>query len=507
MQDYGECECVQLSCDRKHKNTTKNNTLFCRQSRRPTTYTLKNMEEALKKINSEADFRTFLDEYVHWNVSFSKINQSIEKSYDCSKSATNSNLQQFYECYKSMDRFPNCSNNQTPGKEERKFLNKISSVFMISGVISLIGNITVIFIEVRALIRKRSVAEEKTVYRILILNLSISDLLMGFYITFFPITLQFDELPEFNKIPELCNFFGVISVLSSEVSVTVLVLICFYRWIGIVYPFKTIRLKVLKTIIVVMWIVWLIIALLPALSVDLIGFFFIDGIQLSNKSKPHIIFHRVLKLFEHIFSGANKNTLGHVIPAFRKLVDFNSSDLLQTFLNHLGILKNNDFNYLGYYSYDNSCTLRTFITTSFSHQYYTLCILFYNFLAFTFISIACIVISKQLARNEKSVEQNGLSVNEQKLIENKKIYRRLLFVVITDCLCWIPICVIAFSIYFKNLYQSKGKRDCSTKSIQLALTGIVLVLMPINSIINPYLYSWHIWKKLLKKCKTFFVRN
>ena len=498
MQDCGQCECVQFSCDQKHTNT-----LLCRQSRTPTTCIFENMKEALTKVNSEAHFRASLDEYVQWNVGFTIFNQSIEESYNCSKLATSRNLKQFVKCYKSMRMPQNCSHTS---KEERKCSGKTSAVFMIFGVISLIGNITVIFIEVRALIRKRLVAKEKSVYRVLILNLCISDLLMGFYITFYPINLQFHKLITSNKIPELCNFFGVISVLSSEISVTVLVLICLYRWVGIVYPYKTIRLKVLKIVVIVMWIIWLIVALLPALSVDLIGLFFTDGIKLLNEKKGDISFSRLLELFEHISNGASDNTVSHVTPILKKVVDYNSPDLLQTFLIHSGILKDNDFSYLSYYSYHHSCTLRIFITNRLSHYYYSLSILFYNFLAFIFISISCIVIFKQLARNKKSMDPNGLTVNEQKLIENRKIYHRLLLVIVTDCLCWIPICVIAFSFYFRNLYQLKGNK-CDKTSEKFALSCVVLVLMPINSLINPYLYSWHIWKKLLKKCKTFFVKN
>ena len=158
-----------------------------------------------------------------------------------------SNSQLQTECYEEMDMFQTiycgCNNSL---EEKQNYLSRTSSVIVILGIISLIGNITVIFIEVRALIQKHSVSKEKSVHRVLILNLSISDLLMGFYITFFPITLKFDKFLKFNMTPELSNFFGVISVLSSEISVTVLVLICLYRWVGIAYPYKVIKLKKLR---------------------------------------------------------------------------------------------------------------------------------------------------------------------------------------------------------------------------------------------------------------------
>ena len=466
------------------------------------------MKEKLAEVNSEADFRDFLDEHVRWNISFFVLNKTNKASSNLCKLNMTSNSALHAKCYEEKDIFQTiyCDCNYTAGMEKQKDLCKTSSVFMVLGVISFIGNITVIFIEVRALIRKRSVAKEKTVYRVLILNLSISDLLMGFYLTFFPITFQFDELLEFNKIPELCHFFGVISVLSSEISVTVLVLICLYRWIGIAYPYKIIRLKELKIIISLMWIIWLIVALIPALSVDLIGFMFTDGIQFLNKSMHHIKFDKALKLFKYISNGSSNNNVSQVKDVLKKLVQYDNRDLLHTLLNHSGLLKDNDFNYLGYYAYYYSCTLRTIITTPFSDQYYTLSILFYNFLAFIFIFIACIVICKHLAKNAKNVEQNGRTINEKKLSENNKIYFHLFLVIVTDFLCWIPICVTAFYYYFSD-HMSSESENCEMASTFFKMSCAVLVLMPINSVINPYLYSWNLWKKLLKKCKNFVCQK
>ena len=474
---------------------TTSNIILCRQNRNSITCTLKNMEKAFTSVNPEADFCTFLDEYLQWNVSFSEFNQSIEESYNCSKSSTRRNLHHFFECLKWVDRPKNCSQNQTAANDNRKTFREIYFVFMVLGIISLIGNLTVIFIETRTLIQKHSMPKEKKIYKALVLNLSISDLLMGIYLTFFPMTNKF-----FEDIPELCKFFGVISVLSSEISVTVLVLICLYRWVGIAYPYKKIKLTVLKTAIPLMWITWLIVALIPALSVDLIGLIFTHGIQFLNQSMDNIKFDKMLKLFKLISNEASNNNIRQVIPVFKKLADFNSKDLLYTSMKHLKLLKDDDpnYRYLNYYSNHTLCTLRTFINSPFSDQYYALSILLYNFLAFVFIFIACIVIFKNLTKNAKNVKQNGRTVSEQILSENRKIYRRIFLVIVTDFLCWIPICVIAFNFYFQK---------CHTKLSKSIMFWVVLILMPINSLINPYLYSWHVWKKILKKCKNCFVKN
>ena len=509
IQACNNSESVQFSCGLQHKNVTQNYIYLLRKSQQ--TCSSRNMETEVK---SEADFRDFLDEHVRWNISFFVVDESNERCLNLYKLNMSSNSQLHTECYEEMDMFgtTHCGCNYTDEEEKQNLLRKTSSGFMILGVISLIGNITVIFIEVRALIQKHLVAKEKTVYRVLILNLSISDLLMGIYITLFSIIIQFNELLDFNMIPELCHFFGVISVLSSEISVTVLVLICLYRWVGIAYPYKEIGLKELKIIIALMWIIWLIVAFIPALSVDLTGFTFIDGIQFLDKPRHYMLFYRALEFFQHISNGSSNNNVSQVIPVFKKLIQYNNRDLLHTLLNHSGILKDNAYNYLGYYSYDGSCSLRTFITTPFSDQYYTLCILFYNLFAFIFIFIACIVICKHLAKNVKMVKQNCRTVSEQRLSENNKIYLRLFLVIVTDFLCWVPICVTALYFYFKDPYDSDGNSsehvNCNDKmSTFYSMSVAVLVLIPINSVINPYLYSWHNWKKVLKKCKNFVCKK
>ena len=261
-----------------------------------------------------------------------------------------------------------------------------------------------------------------------------------------------------------------------------------------------------------MWFIWLIVALIPALSIDLIGFIFTVGIQFSDKPTHYIIFYEALEFFERISNGSSNKNISQVIPVLKKLDQYNNRDLLHTSLNHSGILKDNDFNYINYYSYDSSCTFRSFITAHSSHQYYTLTIFCYNLFAFIFISIACIVICKHLAKNAYMVEQNGQTVNEQKLSENYIIYFRLFLVIITDFLCWISIIVTTFYVYLKNLYYSDGKlsknMDCNDKvSTFFRMTLAFLVLMPINSVINPYLYSWHNWKKVLEKCKNFVCKK
>ena len=60
-----------------------------------------------------------------------------------------------------------------------------------------------------------------------------------------------------------CNALAIINVVSSQVSITTLFIISFYRLVGITRPFKRQHLKSVIKLIALTWIVWLVTAILP----------------------------------------------------------------------------------------------------------------------------------------------------------------------------------------------------------------------------------------------------
>ena len=88
-----------------------------------------------------------------------------------------------------------------------------------------------IIFEIKTLVQKLKIeAKETKVFLIFVFNLYLADLLMNFYFIVFPISLKHSA--GFKGLSlKLCNVFGVTSVFSMQVSMSMLVLISAYRLI------------------------------------------------------------------------------------------------------------------------------------------------------------------------------------------------------------------------------------------------------------------------------------
>ena len=81
------------------------------------------------------------------------------------------------------------------------------------------------------------------------------------------------------------------------------------------------------------------------------------------------------------------------------------------------------------------------------------------------------------------------SVDETRSKENKKLWEKIMSLIVTDFICWIPICTMAFlSFSGSNLPD-------------LAYPVTAVLLIPINSAVNPWLYS-----SFLTNCSSRFYQ-
>jgi len=84
------------------------------------------------------------------------------------------------------------------------------------------------------------------------------------------------------------------------------------------------------------------------------------------------------------------------------------------------------------------------------------------------------------------------------------MFTRITFVVLTNLLCWIPLCIASLVIWhFPRDFLRDGEQ-LFTAFIQLQMSTLFVVTF--NSILNPYIYSSHLWKRLFKKI-TDKIRN
>ena len=136
-----------------------------------------------------------------------------------------------------------------------------------------------------------------------------------------------------------------------------------------------------------------------------------------------------------------------------------------------------------FYGNDGVCLFKFFVTPGDPQRLFTLMILGISIVCFAIVTTAYIVINVFTLKSSRSLlGAKGPTANVVKK-RNQKLQKKIATIIITDFLCWIPFILICFLNYF-------GVLDATP---QYGLFSIII--LSINSIINPYLYS-----ELMQKC-------
>ena len=97
-----------------------------------------------------------------------------------------------------------------------------------------------------------------------------------------------------------------------------------------------------------------------------------------------------------------------------------------------------------------------------------------NLICFVVITVCYIAIT---CKTRKSTQESGQHENPDRLRENKAMQNRIILIIVTDFLCWVPFIMISGMHNLKYM-------DASTWYTPFAMT-----VLPINSVINPLLYD------------------
>ena len=127
-------------------------------------------------------------------------------------------------------------------------------------------------------------------------------------------------------------------------------------------------------------------------------------------------------------------------------------------------------NTFGFYSSSTVC-LPDYYSKSQLASNFSFVLMSFNLLLIVLISAGYILIFYKV----RSSRVNNLSTN--KLEQERTLMIRVSLIVATDIVCWLPIIAFTYASYFG--YQTPG--------IVIPLSSIVL--LPINSFLNPFLYS------------------
>ena len=381
-------------------------------------------------------------------------------------------------------------------------------VFTILGLVCIVGNIMVICTKLSKFVGMKVLPEEIKIYYFLVLNLAISDLLMGVYL----IGIAF-EMKRKNTVntyisePFPCDVLGVLNLLSSQVTVTIILIISYYRLYSVIWPYKRPTFKFTIILSAWVWLLCLVVSIFPVLDIGVVSEFFTWGITKDysfNADSYLMLKHRPYFIATFINFPDNDTGTANCVN-----VPISSSELLLKSLVELQLTKTNEkWMIIKMFQKSYFCAINFLLADAYKSEYFALGIVLYNFLCCILIIIAYIRTLAALTSCTCVVStHNTENVNadiETSRPQNDKVFFRISIVIATNLLCWIPLC-LCMLILRPILRKPNGDCDNFAKVMNMYryLGLATFCMVSFNSIINPYLYSMNYWKKIGKKLLDF----
>ena len=288
------------------------------------------------------------------------------------------------------------------------------------GIMSVVG---AVFVFVWRMVFKEK-KKKNMIQSIMLIHLAVSDGLMGVYL----ITIGVKDLiwsghyylHDYKWRSGLsCQITGAISVLSSEVSVMLIALISADRVKNIVFPYRgsALTYKMTHAFCSTIWMIGCVFAFIPTFGIP----YFYDPVR------EHTFYGRSVVCLPLQLSSAKPAGWEYGVSVF---VGFNLSLFLFIMVAYAMIF---------FKSYASSWRM--------AHQ-----------------------------GTKREIQARSKSANTKR---ETSLAKRVFFIILTDCLCWMPIIVIGMRSILEKSFTAPG---------DLAVWIAVFVL-PINSAINPILYT------------------
>uniref|UniRef100_F7BKP7 G-protein coupled receptors family 1 profile domain-containing protein n=1 Tax=Ciona intestinalis TaxID=7719 RepID=F7BKP7_CIOIN len=311
----------------------------------------------------------------------------------------------------------------------------------------------------------------------LIFNLALSDFLMGVYLAVVAgYSVSFSGKYCFEdegwRTGTTCAYLGALSVTSSEASLFILSVLTAMRLYTILFPWRSRNISLVQVLIAVIiaWAVAVTLAVLP------LGAYFseivTEGAWLPSKFfNSTVVRLNQARTFTDQVGLYTRNSTPLVMYA-------NGSVTWSSVRAYLNMYSpdNTIQGLYGYYSRSSVCLSKFFVRSNASGWQFAIVIVSVNFLLFLFIAGSYLVIYKHsnTTKPTKSTEKDRAAKMQSKIIK----------LVATDFTCWVPICIMSF-MHFSRI-------------VTITDTGYIVtavVLLPINSVLNPLLYS-NVFEKL-----------
>ena len=489
----------------------------------------KNIHQLATQVSNSDDVLRLLD-HVNWRI-FIYCDQDCDNfsfsAYKFRNTFSNNTLCSFSDSIDDILHFPlQCGNTSCASFFDSHPIKKWY-IFFVLGLFSLIGNIVVISDKTSSLRNRQNKEKEIQIYHALVLNLAFADLLMGIYLTAIAFEIKRKvSLNIFLSKPTLCNGLAIVNIVSSQVSITTLLIISVYRLVGVVKPFKSQHFKSIIILIILMWVLWLAVAILPIIPLESLETTFILGIvrkfQFDKNSIitfQEIVFYVFTPLMK---SFVNVSEVQSVIQAVNQ---FPTPSVMTKFCTAVGWvnLEAEGWTFWGVYSGQYSCSLNFFLIRRDDQtyqNYFKSTFVLYNLIVSAVIFICYILVTIKICEKDsfcvnqckifRNNNANLLTENSARNVENRQVFKRISLIVVTDLMCWIPLCIGLLTIWglpFEEAFKLLGSSPEDYLTATFLIETVLLIAVALNSVQNPYIYSWHLWKKLFEKIRKKLVAN
>ena len=328
--------------------------------------------------------------------------------------------------------------------------------------------------------------------KIMIMVISIGDFLTGQYLFSLAI-VDYMYGANFCKgqlkwlSSKYCSALGVISTIGSQISVVSLAILSICRVCGIKNSMvgSNSRLRMSFTKILVQFVVMIfpvfIVTSLIALA-PLLPYFedlFVNGLTYDTD----------MKLF---IEQAGKDRNFEVIQGYfgrAKIQPLKWSIILSLmrtmFSNDYGNL-DGKVGRVDFYGNDGVCLFKYFVHKSDPMRRFSLTMLSINILCFAIVAMSYFFINAKTIKDSSILIKGKTPTSKMVRRRNQKLQRKIAAIIGTNFVCWIPFVNVSGLHYF-------GVIDASA---QYSLFSIVI--LPINSVINPFIYSARLKKYMVK---------
>ena len=324
----------------------------------------------------------------------------------------------------------------------------------------------------------------KLVNRYMILLISLGDLMVGIYLialSIINILLKDTYCRErFEWLTsEYCSALGVVSSTGSQISLFAMVVLSLCRVITIKRLRPSTMGKKLSRFISTSLVL---LVLLPSYSIayipllDRLEDYFVNGLYYDKRIR--------------LFVGAPSKQkhvaiLEKYYSPFRGKPDLPWSTVRRLVRNMFSQTYGGvDSVRLHFYGNDGVCLFKYFVTPEDPQAFYSLTILITNFICFVVITLSYFLINVESVSSARSLGKAKRNLPKR----NSALYRKLTMIILTDFFCWVPFIVVSGLHYFTIVDASPWYATFS------------ILILPINSVINPVLYDPYLGTLFSKLC-------